>query len=632
MNAARQSIRNGDWSQGVRIAAAPLRSSLYRLRRRMGRISVSGVLAFSEPASVPTFSCEIHPLFVPEAKDLQRTVGLEQLFADVDKQIEGVFRLAGGGCRRVELESISQLSEAEDRHAVERLYWMARYARAGAFGHCDALTALRRSWTKWLGIAHGPIAFEAYTVAERIGSLSESLFWVRHCNAGTCADEIVSMKRQIWKDAHRLSANIEYGLGVHNHLLNDARGLFRASRVLPDLEEAAAWQEQAFCLWHEFFPKLVLVDGSFAEQSSHYQLLMCRTALEYFLAARRSRRALPAGSEARLSAMFEVANDLLRRDGSLPRFGDNSPDHTSEDLWGLMAAGYHCGLLKSCPRHKAITPLTLLYCGKAPKLPEAEPSHDRFYRHGGFMFLRSRDASVELTVHADPCPEVRAHGTSGRGSFELWWRGHVIVREPGSFLSSSNPRSAWSRSGLGQNVTCLNGLAPGVTAQDRKFLPTTYANQGGVWVVCLERQVSLRWDGFCRIRKGIVLWRTWQFDRTGDLSFEERIDGSGELQFESRFCLGNGRWEINHRDSDRSLELHWTGPEGCSLSLSLDLPPGVNSTLATGCYIPEFGVEQQAPVFVLSGSVRLPVCWTAKWHFSAASHEISSELRQQCAG
>src|ERR1039458_3912417 len=107
---------------------------------------------------------------------------------------------------------------------------------------------------------------------------------MRHYTSDVDADETISLKRQIWNDAYRLSANIEYGLGVHNHLLNDARGLFRAFRMLPDLDEAAAWREQAFRLWDEFFPKLILEDGSFAEQSSHYQLLMCRTALEYFLA------------------------------------------------------------------------------------------------------------------------------------------------------------------------------------------------------------------------------------------------------------------------------------------------------------------------------------------------------------
>jgi hypothetical protein len=332
--------------------------------------------------------------------------------------------------------------------------------------------------------------------------------------------------------------------------------------------------------------------------------------------------------------MFQLANDLLRSDGSLPRFGDNSPDHTVGDLWGLMAAAYHCGLLKASPRHDVVTPLTLMYCGEAPRLPApTTPSHGSFYPQGGFMFLRSMDKAMELAVHADPRPGAWAHGDSGRGSFELWWRGHIIVREPGSILSSSNSRSAWSRSGLAQNVTCLNGLAPGVTAEDRNFLPSSYGIQGGAWVQCPNREITFRWDGFQRIRRGIVLWRTWHVDGADNLFFEERIDGSGEVQFHSRLCLGDGgRWELIHRDSESGSELQWISLDGSVVSVQLNLPTGVNETLATGWCLPEFGMEQQAPVLVLSGNVRLPVRWMAKWQFRAASQEISSELSQQCAG
>jgi hypothetical protein len=633
MNATRQSVRNGDWIQGVRIATGPLRSSFRRSIREMIRRPVHRYSKYLDPVLVPDFSDDIYPLYVPEATDLRLATGLERLFQDVDRQIRGEFRLAGGGYKSVQFEAADQFSELEDRDALHRLYWAARYARAAAFGHPVAIAALQSSWRKWLQIARGTGAFAAYTLAERIASLSECLFWTRHCSGGLDANEICSMKLQIWTDAHHLSSQIESGLGVHNHLLNDARGLFRASLVLRDLDEAAAWREHALRLWDEFFPKLVLEDGSFAEQSSHYQLLMCRTALEYFLAVRLLHRVLPEGMVGQLSKMFQVANDLLRSDGSLPRFGDNSPDHTVEDLWGLMAAAYHYGLLKIRPRHDSISPLTLLYCGQAPRLSDAAtPSCDSFYPQGGFMFLRSRDGSVELAVHADPRPESRAHGNAGRGSLELWWRGQTIVREPGSMLSSSNPRSAWSRSGLGQNVTCLNGLAPGVSAEDRRFVPASYANHGGAWLVCRDGMLQFRWDGFERIRQGIVLWRTWRLNKADDLSFEERIDGIGDVQFQSRLCLGNGRWELSYPDSKSGAELQCSYLDGSVVSIRLTLPPGVTGMLADGWYLPEFGMERQAPVFVLSGNVKLPIRWTAKWQFCAASYETSLELSQQCAG
>ena len=248
------------------------------------------------------------------------------------------------------------------------------------------------------------------------------------------------------------------------------------------------------------------------------------------------------------------------------------------------------------------------------------------------MFLRSINEELELIVHADPRPEARAHGDSGRGSFELWWRGQIIVREPGSILSSSNPLSSRSRSGLAQNVTCLNGLAPGVTSEDRIFLPSSYANQGGAWVLIRNHEIKFRWDGFERIRRGIVLWRSWRLNESDDLSFEERINGSGSVQFESRMCLGDGRWELGHSDLASKDELKCNCVDGSVVNIRLNLPPGVTGTLKDGWYLPEFGKEEQAPVLILSGNVQLPISWTAKWQLCATSYETLPELSRQCAG
>ena len=632
INATRQSLKSGRWVEAARIGAAPLLASLYRARKRLVRRRVRTSSLHGLPASAPVLSAQILPLFAPLIGDLRHCAGVDQLFSDVDRQINGEFRLAGGSYKSISCCDVDDLPEVEDRHAFHRLYWMARYARAAAFGHSGAASALGGSWTKWLQRMPGPAAFAPYTTAERIASLSECLFWMDHFVRDVNFFEIISIRRQIWSDAQALSANIECGLGVHNHLLNDARGLFRASRVLADIAEADEWREQAFSLWDKFFPQLILTDGTFAEQSSHYHLLLSRTGLEYILAARLFRRALSAETEEKLSKMFELANDLLRPDGSLPRFGDNSPDHTIEDLWGLMAAAHHSGILKSAPRHQAVTPLTYLYCGERPRLPERKSvSHDAIYGRGGFVFLRSADEDTELTVHGDPRPEVHAHGDAGRGSFELWWRGQVIVREPGSILSSSNPVSAWSRSGKAQNVTCLQNLAPSLSAEDRQLLPASYGNHGGSWVRKGRRTVDFRWNGFERMRPGTVVWRSWQID-DDNLLFEERIDGNGEVQFESRLFLGAGAWVVKNGDSAGRDELHWLGRDGSSAVMRVTLPTGVSARLEDGVCLPEFGVEQAASVLLLSGRVTLPVRWSASWKCEIASQESAKELSQQCAG
>ena len=115
--------------------------------------------------------------------------------------------------------------------------------------------------------------------------------------------------------------------------------------------------------------------------------------------------------------MFLLANDLLRPDGTLSRFGDNSPDHIVEDLWGLMAAAWHYGLLTDAPRHQAVTPLTLYYSElhTAPCRKAWGGSGVRIYPNGGFGILRSNEC--ELMTHGDPRPVSAPHGE--RWSWQL---------------------------------------------------------------------------------------------------------------------------------------------------------------------------------------------------------------------
>src|SRR6185436_13570014 len=154
-----------------------------------------------------------------------------------------------------------------------------------------------------------------------------------------------------------------------------------------------------------------------------YLLMNCRTALEYLIASRDHGRTLPPDLEDRLHLFFELGNELLRPDGSLPRFGNISPDHIIEDLWGFLTAAHRMGFLKSKPRHAAITPLTNYYDSSAPCQTESQnPEREVLYADGGWAFLRRPDLGVELVAHGDPRKRTYTHGDAGRGSFELWWR------------------------------------------------------------------------------------------------------------------------------------------------------------------------------------------------------------------
>ena len=101
----------------------------------------------------------------------------------------------------------------------------------------------------------------------------------------------------------------------------------------------------------------------------------------------------------------------------------------------------------------------------------------------------------------------------------------MLVREPGSFVSSSDQNWRTYQSAKAQNVTCLDGLSPVITKQDERFLARWYWPQGGVWNILDGVGVEFRCDSFRRLQPDIVLYRTWRFDEPDTFTFTEKIEG-----------------------------------------------------------------------------------------------------------
>jgi hypothetical protein len=557
----------------------------------------------------------VHGVFAEPARVGEGLTCDARLRAEVDGQLRGVYRLAGGAYRQLKAAgagevSLQGLTDGEDVHCWHRLYWAVRYARAAAAGHDKALGALRERLTAWLDGRKSGEAYAAYTAAERICSIAEVLFWSSACEPGLTEEFRLKLKQQVRRDARLLAGKVEYRLGVHNHLLNDARGLYAAGAVLPECAEGAQWQRMAFELWEHFFPLLLLEDGTLDEQSSHYHVLLCRTALEYALAARQHVRGLPEGLETKLAGMFRLANDLLRRDGTLPRFGDNSPDRIAEDLWGLMAAAHARGLLDEAPRHGRVTMLTRYYGGERGGRHEAEEgARMRLYANGGFAFLRSDSGETEVAVQASPRAKAGAHGDSGRGSFEVWHQGRVIVREPGCYLGPAGSRAGWYRSAEAQNVTSVEGLAPAVLLDEQRRMAEWYWADEGAWRYVDGQTLEFESGAFGRVRRDLRVRRRWSLDEAGEFVFEEVLSGRGELGLRSRVFLGDGRWVAQRDERGGQWVLRPAAEDGPALRLVLSLPEGAAAEVVDAQFTPEYGIEHPAQVLIWTGKLQLPCRW-----------------------
>jgi hypothetical protein len=604
------------WRELGRELARPLRYRLYQLKQDvLGRNGVADRIRFQigiDTESVLTPA--IPDVFAGNVALPARLEGVQRLFEDVDLQLAGTYRLAGGACYQLDLERLGELADYEDHHAYQRLYWANRYAQAAALGHPRAEAGLVQDLGTWLArdwSADRRIAYP-YTTSERIASLAETLFWIKRGRLSGASSLLVPIKRLIWRDALHLAGSIEYRLGPHNHILNNARALYLASMVLADLSEATEWRALAFKTWDEYFPQLILPDGSFSEATSFYLLMNGRTALEYLLASRAHGHALPLNLEDRLPRFLQLGNELLRPDGSLPRFGNSSPDHTIEDLWGFLTAAHQMGFLRDAPRHSAVTPLTVYYGGTA--LSSAGPRETRrevLFPEGGWAFLRRPELAVELVIHGDPRKRTYTHGDAGRGSFELWCNGTVLVREPGN-VSYATSRRHWYRSGAAQNVTCLNGIAPGLSQEYQGLLPAWYCGgQDGTWQRLPGGGFAYHTRGLSRLHSSIALERRWYWDPEGRLSMEEEVTGSGWFKFTSCLHLGNAPWQ---QESPQGFVLRPdTSPS--AIEMRFQFPRELAIQVRPSHFAPDYGVEVPGKRIEVRGYVRLPLRWSVAWEF-----------------
>jgi len=652
--------RTGRLQEGVREWTYPTRYRFYRWRKALGKDSNPG-FRFDPTVEAPRdLSATVPILFAPSSSLIGcRLDGLSSLFSEVDAQLQGTYRLAGAHHQDVNNLDLSTLPDNEHHHAYHRLYWAVRYTCAAAFGHPQAEDGLCRDLARWLSAdwkRDRRVAYP-YTTAERIASLAEVAFWIGCGGLAEAGKWIIPIKEHVYFDAVHLSRNVEYWLAPHNHLLNDARALYIASVLLPECAESSSWRQLAFELWDENFAKLVMEDGSFGEETSFYLFMSCRTALEYVLAARRYDHVLLEGLYVRLRLMLELGNDLLRGDGSLPRFGNSSPDHIIRDLWGLMAAAHSHGLLLPSPRDNAVTPLTLYYCGDIassqsvpgtineinrlsldkgglhgsggypnPPTPPSDPllvpggrtsageATIRLYPEGGWAFLRKPELDAELVINGDTRPMTRGHGDCGRGSFELWWRGTLLIRDPGN-PTYNLPARHWYRSGQGQNVTCVNGLPPGISHEYQERMPNWYCEvQAGTWQVNGKSGVTFHCKGFRRLLSPVDWERQWVWNDSRRLVMRERLEGQGSVQLDSYLHLGDAPWS-EFSSQEWRCDLPVNAQHSGFVRMMIEGPAGTGTMRRPARFAPEYGIEKDGSMLVISGKAQLPVSWSVTWEF-----------------
>ncbi len=595
----RASVKNGQILQFFELYGRSLKQDFRKWRWKNG-ISLRG--------HTPAPTEDAMPVAADHICDFERIKSQAEEFFQVQlpqcsPKGNQTFRAAGAQ-RKSWPEGTVCFNDIQNIHAWHRLYWALELSGP----------QLNTRLSRWLNSPTDLHSSHPYAVSERIAVITQILgtYTLSH----DLSRKLVS---QLKADADWLTEKIEYRLGIHNHLLNNARALWCAGMLFKGESQANNWINTARSIWDEFWPQLILEDGIFSEQSSHYHVLLTRTLLTYYFDAVMSNRKLSDETVQKAEKMCHVTNILIRSDGSIPLFGDISPDLPTSWLRGLSVVCQRSGLLNTLPRDKfdgyaagANSFFKSRYDRSIP-LDDSKSRKDNddwnsdFFPNGGLLFARHNKYNLELIAHGDPGLHGAGHGDTGRGSFEIWMKGHRVVVDGGVPTYLMDDKCKEFRGYKGQNGIAINGIAPSLLHYEATDLPDWYCSKGqrGHWTEN-ESSATFTWYGFMRHQEGLTWNRTWTWSENRINIIDSITGWAGKASVEGIVHFGENGWQLISPNHVRNSYSDLTVKASSNFNLSLD----------PLCHSSDYGIlKTEQGLLLKMDHVQLPVSITWAFEF-----------------
>jgi len=421
-----------------------------------------------------------HPIFkFPDSAALKSILGddgLAQVREAADEIVGGRVRLFGGAPAPLILvpprgvsahwtayERGEQTWEIED----PKFIWEpARFGWAFSLGRAYWLTKDESYSNAFWGYAEsfwdanpvniGPNWVSAQEVALRLMALvfAAQIF---DDSEYTTPERRNHLTKSIAEHAARIPASLIYARAQNNnHLLSEAVGLITASRALPDHPDARRWQKLGWRWYTWGIDHQISADGAYMQNSANYHRLILQLALWLYAMAETQ---IPAAARDHLAA---ATSWLLKfsdpQTGRVPNLGPNDgayilplttlPFHDyrpvlsaassafldvqafEPGLWDEMNLWFSCRLSSD------------LY---EPDLPLSGPAILHNKANQSWAYLRTAQF-IDRPGHAD-----QLH-------LDLWWRGHNIAQDAGTFRYTAAPpwENALTHSAVHNTLTVEN--------------------------------------------------------------------------------------------------------------------------------------------------------------------------------
>lgn len=442
--------------------------------------------------------------------------------------------------------------------------------------------------TDW--IEHNPPgtedAWEPYTVSLRIVN------WVKFFllqNVGGFEEGHKSLIKREWVESLYLQAlwlerNIEYHI-LANHYLKNGIALFFAGAYFQGVD-ADRWLKKGVQILREELEEQFLADGGHFERSPMYHSICVTDYLDGLNLARHSQGVLSPEDQGtfaqRMTRSLDFLSDICLPDGTIPLLNDSA--------------------FEIAPTPSQIFDYAERVIGYAVQCPSDNLAVKTLGASGYYVCRKAEDMII---IDCGPIgPDYQpGHAHCDTLSYELAIDGRRVVVDSGVFDYEPSQERAYARSTRAHNTVMVDGEEQselwGVFRVARRARPVCPHIQADAREVVLFEGAH---DGYMRLSgRPIHKRRISYVDEEGSWIITDVLEGAGIHRMES----------FVHIHPDCALVESGSNSfriERCGEAIAtIQALSACQTTIAEGCYFPEFGLSQKNLVLAFSCHGEVPL-------------------------
>lgn len=339
-----------------------------------------------------------------------------------------------------------------------------------------------------------------------------------------------------------------------NHLIGEATALWMLSVIFPEFPAAPRQSRRALDVLAREVARQVTTDGVNCEHATSYHRFVLDFYLQIVALARRAGIGLAEVIEQRVEAMVGFAAALVGRQGRAPMIGDSDdaralpfPECSGWDFRDLLSTGT---VLFARPDWKPLAgplaEMTLWLLGTAAgerfhTLPaKAAPATSRIFAQGGYSIFEAAGARGSCGLIFDAAPlglwPNAAHGHADALSIQIHVDGKFLLADPGTgtYFESPAARNRFRRTSA-HNTVSVDGFDQADIYDVFKWVNPMNVRLLASFTGEHFDYACAKHDGYSRLRKPIVHYRSVLFVRPTDWIVIDRFEGEGEHRFIRHF-------------------------------------------------------------------------------------------------